>query len=55
MIIYFSYPEALAIVASGKVPVTKLITHNYTIEETLEAFETARTGAGGAIKVMIHC
>jgi len=50
-----SYPEALAIVASGKVPVKKLITHNFTIEETLQAFETARTGAGGAIKVMIHC
>jgi len=49
------YPDALALVASGKVPVKKLITHNYKLEETLEAFETARTGAGGAIKVMIHC
>jgi L-iditol 2-dehydrogenase len=49
------YPEALSIVASGKVDVKKLITHNFSIEETLEAFETARTGAGGAIKVMIHC
>jgi len=49
------YPDALALVASGKVDVKKLITHNYKLEETLEAFETARTGAGGAIKVMIHC
>jgi L-iditol 2-dehydrogenase len=50
-----SYPAALALVASGKANVKKLITHNYKLEETLEAFETARTGAGGAIKVMIHC
>jgi len=49
------YPMALAMVASGKVPVKKLITHNFTIEKTLDAFETAKTGAGGAIKVMIHC
>jgi len=49
------YPAALALVASGKVNVKRLITHNYKLEETLEAFETARTGAGGAIKVMIHC
>jgi L-iditol 2-dehydrogenase len=49
------YPAALALVASGQVDVKKLITHNFKLEETLEAFETSRTGAGGAIKVMIHC
>lgn len=49
------YPIALAMVASGKVDVKKLITHNYLLEDTLHAFETARTGAGNAIKVMIHC
>jgi len=49
------YPMALAMVASGNVNVKKLITHNYKLEQTLEAFETAKTGAGGAIKVMIHC
>jgi len=49
------YPAALSMVASGKVDVKQLITHNFTLEETLQAFETARTGAGGAIKVMIHC
>jgi len=49
------YDAALALVASGKADVKKLITHNYKLEETLEAFETSRTGAGGAIKVMIHC
>lgn len=42
-------------VASGKVNVKRLITHVFKLEDTLEAFETARTGAGNAIKVMIYC
>jgi len=49
------YPAALALVATGKVNVKRLITHRYKLEETLKAFETARTGEGGAIKVMISC
>ena len=38
-------------VASGSVNVKPLITHTYTLEETLQAFERAKTGEGGAIKV----
>ncbi|PIK47400.1 hypothetical protein BSL78_15734 [Apostichopus japonicus] len=49
------YPTALAMVASGKVDAKPLITHHFPLKKTLEAFETAKTGAGGAIKVMIHC
>lgn len=49
------YPLALDMIASGKVNVKPLITHRFKLEETLKAFETARTGAGGAIKVMISC
>ncbi|XP_055342752.1 sorbitol dehydrogenase-like [Paramacrobiotus metropolitanus] len=49
------YPAALEMVASGRVNVKPLVTHRYSLEQTLEAFETARTGAGGAIKVMIDC
>uniref|UniRef100_A0A8D8R9R5 Sorbitol dehydrogenase n=1 Tax=Cacopsylla melanoneura TaxID=428564 RepID=A0A8D8R9R5_9HEMI len=49
------YPIALSMVASGKIDVMKLITHNYLLEDTLHAFETAKTGRGNAIKVMIHC
>jgi len=44
----------LALVASGKVNVKRLVTHHYDITETAEAFETSRRGTGGAIKVMIH-
>ena len=47
----FSYPTALEMVASGSVNVKPLITHTYTLEETLQAFERAKTGEGGAIKV----
>lgn len=49
------YPAALALVTSGKVNVKKLITHHFDITQTQEAFDTARYGRGGAIKVMIHC
>jgi L-iditol 2-dehydrogenase len=37
------------------VDVKPLITHRFKLEESVKAFETARTGEGGAIKVMISC
>lgn len=46
-----SYPAALELVASGRIDVKPLITHTYTLEETLQAFQRAKTGEGGAIKV----
>lgn len=49
------YPLALSLIASGKVDIKKLITHRYKLEETVKAFETAKTGSDNAIKVMIHC
>uniref|UniRef100_A0A6A7FTV7 Sorbitol dehydrogenase n=2 Tax=Hirondellea gigas TaxID=1518452 RepID=A0A6A7FTV7_9CRUS len=49
------YPLALDMVSSGRVDVKPLITHRFTLLESEQAFETARTGAGGAIKVMINC
>ncbi|XP_050424394.1 sorbitol dehydrogenase-like [Adelges cooleyi] len=48
------YPNALAMIASKQVNLKPLITHHFKIEDSLKAFETAETGAGGAIKVMIH-
>lgn len=53
--VFFSYADALDLVASGKINNLKeLITHNFTIEETVKAFETAMTPSCGAVKVMIH-
>ena len=49
------YPKAIDMVASGRVNVKPLITHRFQLEETVKAFETAKTGAGNAIKVMIKC
>ncbi|KAE8748489.1 hypothetical protein FOCC_FOCC004783 [Frankliniella occidentalis] len=49
------YPKAIEMVSSGKANVKQFITHNYTLEQTLDAFDTARTGKGNPIKVMIHC
>ena len=47
--------KAIEMVASGRIDVKPLITHRFQLEETLQAFETAKTGAGNAIKVMIKC
>ena len=41
-------------VSSGAVDVKPLITHSYKLHHTIDAFERAKTGEGGAIKVMIH-
>ena len=48
------YPTALEMVASGRIDVKPLITHNYKMEDTLKAFHTSKTGEGNAIKVLIH-
>ncbi|BES94295.1 Sorbitol dehydrogenase [Nesidiocoris tenuis] len=49
------YPLALDMVASGKVNVKQLITHRFELEETVKAFDTAKTGAGNPVKIMIRC
>ncbi|XP_076465597.1 sorbitol dehydrogenase-like [Babylonia areolata] len=47
------YPTALAMVASGKVNVKPLVTHRFSLEQSLEAFEAAKRGEG--VKIMISC
>ena len=49
------YPTAIELVRRGIIDVKPLITHRFPIERSVEAFEVARTGAGGAVKVMIKC
>ncbi|XP_019877682.2 sorbitol dehydrogenase-like [Aethina tumida] len=48
------YPTAIEMVKTGKVNVKPLITHHFTIEDSVKAFETAKTGAGNAVKILIH-
>ena len=52
-VLFHSYPIALSLVASGAVDVKPLVTHKFTLEESLKAFETAEKGEG--IKVIIQC
>lgn len=39
--------------SSGRVNVKPLITHRFKLDEAQKAFETAHTGADGAIKVTL--
>jgi L-iditol 2-dehydrogenase len=48
-----TWPKTLALVASGRINVAPLITHRYTIEEAVEAFEHSMSMRDGAVKVMI--
>ena len=49
------YPAAISMVASGKINVKPLVTHRYDLKDAIKAFETARDGTDGAIKVMLKC
>jgi len=49
------YEDALGLITSGKIDVKSLVTHRFPLEESLKAFETAKSGDGGAIKVIIEC
>jgi len=40
-------------ISAGQINVKPIITHNFTLEETLQAFNTAKSGQG--IKVIIDC
>eukprot|EP00475_Leptophrys_vorax_P039449 TRINITY_DN7131_c0_g1_i1.p1 TRINITY_DN7131_c0_g1~~TRINITY_DN7131_c0_g1_i1.p1 ORF type:complete len:373 (-),score=107.62 TRINITY_DN7131_c0_g1_i1:887-1939(-) len=49
-----TYPTCVALLSSGKVDVKPLITHRFKVDELIDAFEVARTGRDGAIKVMFE-
>lgn len=48
------YPEAVDLVASGKVEPRKLITHRFKFEQALEAFEIVRQAKEDTLKVIIE-
>nr|CAH7714397.1 unnamed protein product [Callosobruchus chinensis] len=48
------YPTAIEMVSSGRINVKPLITHHYRLEETNQAFETAKTQKGNPVKILIH-
>ena len=51
----FSYPTALEMISCGRIDVKPLITHRFDLKDTVDAFETSRTGKDGAVKVIIKC
>lgn len=48
------FPRAIALVASGRMPVGKLITHELDIGEAPEAFRMLDDETGGAVKVLLR-
>ena len=48
-----TYPTALDMVASGSVDTGPIVTHHFDLKDVVAAFETARDGQSGAIKVMV--
>jgi threonine dehydrogenase-like Zn-dependent dehydrogenase len=47
------YERSLELVRSGRVDLTPLVTHIFDMEQAAEAFETASSKSGGAIKVLL--
>lgn len=47
------YPLALALVESGKIDLKPLVSHRFTLEDSLEAFRLCSQGEG--IKIVINC
>lgn len=48
------YPEAVTLIASGKINPRKLITHRYKFEQALEAFELFKEGKESVLKIIIE-
>lgn len=55
LLICFSYPDALSLLASGRINLNPLITHHFRIENSEEAFKLAASKVGNPIKIMINC
>ncbi|KAJ4416838.1 L-arabinitol 4-dehydrogenase [Neurospora sp. IMI 360204] len=49
-----TWPRAIRLVENGLVDLTRLVTHRFSLEDALKAFETASDPKTGAIKVQIQ-
>jgi 2-desacetyl-2-hydroxyethyl bacteriochlorophyllide A dehydrogenase len=48
------YERSLELVRSGRIDLEPMVTHRYPLDDVAEAFETATSKAGGAIKVVVN-
>jgi len=48
------FQASIELIASSKIPVTKVITHRFLLDDIAQAFEVAADKRSGAIKVQIH-
>jgi L-iditol 2-dehydrogenase len=48
-----TWPKAIRLVNSGLLDVSSLVTHRFSLEESLKAFKTASNPKAGALKVMV--
>lgn len=48
------YPQAVDLIASGKIDVRRLITNRFKFEEAEKAFELVKQGKESVIKVIIE-
>jgi threonine dehydrogenase-like Zn-dependent dehydrogenase len=48
------YERSLELVRSGRMDLEPLVTHTFHLEQAAEAFQTASSKAGGAIKVLVE-
>ncbi|XP_072394653.1 sorbitol dehydrogenase-like [Diabrotica undecimpunctata] len=48
------YPTSIELVRSGRVNVKPLVTHHYKLEDSVKAFNTAKTQEGNPVKILIH-
>ncbi len=48
-----TWPASIELLEAGRLDFAPLITHHFGLDQVLDAFETTRTQAGGAIKVVV--
>ena len=49
-----AYPAAIELTGSGRVPVAQLVTDRFSFDDSVRAFEFARSPLSGTCKVMIE-